>query len=45
MIRFYNERYDAATDFQQLEEQIREKDGMPRLNRFSGAVQRSQIQE
>ena len=42
VVRFYNERYAAATDFQQLEEQIREKDGGPRLNRFSGATQRSQ---
>jgi uncharacterized protein (DUF2336 family) len=41
VIRFYNERYAAAANFEHLEQQIREKDGGPRLRRFSDALQRS----
>jgi uncharacterized protein (DUF2336 family) len=41
VIGFYNERYAAAANFEQLEQQIREKDGSPRLHRFSDALQRS----
>ena len=41
VVRFYNERFAAANDFQHLEEQIREKEGGPRLNRFSSTKQRS----
>jgi uncharacterized protein (DUF2336 family) len=41
VIRFYNERYAAAANFENLEQQIREKDGGPRLRRFSDALQRS----
>ncbi len=40
VVRFYNERHAAGTDFQQLAEHIRESEGPPRMPRFSGASQR-----
>jgi uncharacterized protein (DUF2336 family) len=41
VVRFYNERHAAVANFQQLAQNIREKDGGPRMPRFSGASQRS----
>ncbi len=41
VVRFYNERRVAANTFDRLEEQIREKEGGPRPNRFSSAIQRA----
>jgi uncharacterized protein (DUF2336 family) len=38
VVHFYNERHSAVANFQQLEQHIREKDGGPRLPRFSGAA-------
>lgn len=41
VVRFYNERHAAAANFENLEQHIREKDGRPRMRRFSEALQRS----
>jgi uncharacterized protein (DUF2336 family) len=41
VVRFYNERHAAAENFERLEQHIRAKDGGPRLNRFSNALQRA----
>jgi uncharacterized protein (DUF2336 family) len=40
VVRFYNERHAAGTDFQELAQHIRESEGGPRLPRFRGAAQR-----
>lgn len=41
VVRFYNERRAAGTDFQRLAQNLCEKEGGPRLPRFSGAAQRA----
>lgn len=38
VVGFYNERHTAVASFQQLEDQIREKDGTARAPRFTGAA-------
>jgi hypothetical protein len=45
VIRFYNERHAAGENFERLEQQIREKDGAPRMHRFSDALQRREAIE
>ena len=41
VVRFYNERRAAGTNFQRLAQNLCEKEGGPRISRFSGASQRS----
>jgi Uncharacterised protein conserved in bacteria (DUF2336) len=41
VVRFYNERHAAVTNFQQLAQHIREEEGGPPMPRFSGASRRS----